>query len=189
MGNKEVDADDLIFTGVDEGEKVQFIPITDSTRRYVGIQFGLMDEDFNDMPNYVFGGYGIGIKPPKQVFTVGADGNCFFRAVCFILSGTEEKHFEVRQSICDYIEVHYRDLEPFCEDENGKIYLEKVAMRENAKWGTEIEILATAHMSGRDVIVYNHTGYLRYKSWNSPTAECFFIDNRAGGHFNVVKAI
>ena len=94
--------------------------------------------------------------------------------MCFILSGTEEKHFKVRQSICDYIEVHYRDLEPFCEDENGKIYLEKVAMRENAKWGTEIEILATAHMSGRDVIVYNHTGYLRYKSWNSPTAECFF---------------
>ena len=62
-------------------------------------------------------------------------------------------------------------------------------MRINAKWETEIEILATVHMTGRDVIVYNHTGYLRYKSWNAPTAECFFIDNRAGCHFNVVKGM
>ena len=37
-------------------------------------------------------------------------------------------------------------------------------MRSYGKWGTEIEILATAHMVGRDVIVYNHTGYLRDKS-------------------------
>ena len=92
--NKEVDANDLIFTGIDEGEKVQFIPITDSTRRYVGIQFGLMDEDFNDMPNYVFGGYGIGIKPPKQVFTVSADGKLFLQGCVLHIKRYGRKTFQ-----------------------------------------------------------------------------------------------
>ena len=110
----------------------------------------------------------------------------FFRAISFILRGSKDRHLEVRQSICDYIEVHYRDLEPFCDYDNGRTYMNTIGMHSYGKWGMEIEILATAHMAGRDVIVYNHTGYLRYKSWNSPMAKCFFLDNRAGCHFNVV---
>ena len=83
--------------------------------------------------------------------------------------------------------MHYKDLEPFCDYDDGQTYMNKIALHSNGKWGTEI--LATEHMAGRDVIVYNHMGYLRYKSWNFPMVECFCLDNRAGCHFNVVCGI
>ncbi|MCG8621442.1 MAG: hypothetical protein MJE68_05495, partial [Proteobacteria bacterium] len=180
---------EIEFTRRDEGAGIEFVPITDNTRRYVGVQFGIMDDEFREMPNYIYGRIAKGLKPPGFVFRIDGDGNCFFRAIAFILTGFEEMHYTIRQSICDYVEVHYRDLEPFCDYRDGTTYMENSEMREDAKWGTEIEILATAHMTGRDVIVYNHTGYLRYGSWNTPTIECFFLDNRAGGHFNVVRGI
>ena len=46
-------------------------------------------------------------------------------------------------------------------------------------------------MAKRDPIVYNHTGYLRYQSpfAQGKSIECFFIDNGAGGHFNVILEI
>ena len=89
---KENDNEECVFTGVDEGEEVQFIPITDVTRRYVEIQFGLVDSDIVNMPNYVIGGYGRGVRPPRYVYMIGGDGNCFFRAISFISSGSEDRH-------------------------------------------------------------------------------------------------
>ena len=68
---------------------------------------------------------------------------------------------------------------------DGEEYLIDTEMRNDATWGTELEIIAMATMAKRDVIVYNHTGYLRYKSpfAQAQSIECFFIDNRAGGAF------
>ena len=88
--------------------------------------------------------------------------------------------------------VHYDDLNLFlAKYKDGEAYLKDTKMRENSTWGTELEIIATATMAKRDVIVYNHTGYLRYQNpfAQKQTIECFFIDNRAGGHFNVILEI
>ena len=104
---EEKENKDCKCTGIENGEVVQFIPITDNMRKFVAVQFGLMDSDIKDMPGYIFGGYGEGRKPPQEVFRIGTDGNCFFRAICYILSGSEDRHYEVRQNICDYVEVHY----------------------------------------------------------------------------------
>ena len=88
--------------------------------------------------------------------------------------------------------MHYDDLNLFLDKyKDGKDYLIDKEMRKNATWGTELEIIVTPTMAKRDVIVYNHTGYLRYKSpfAQGQSIECFFIDNRAGGHFNVILEI
>ena len=144
------------------------------------------------MPNYKLGGTGQGLKPPKKFYVIKADGNCYFRAVSFILTGSEKYHFVVRQAICDFIEIHYNDLNVFLDEHNnGEHYLKEKEMRNDMIWGTELEIITTATMAQRDVIVYNHTGYLRYKSpfAKRQSVKCFFIDNRAGGHFNVILEI
>ena len=94
--------------------------------------------------------------------------------------------------ICDFIAIHYDDLNLFlAKYKDDEAYLKDTKMRENSTWGTELEIIATATMAKRDVIVYNHTGYLRYQNpfAQKQTIECFFIDNRAGGHFNVILEI
>ena len=117
---------------------------------------------------------------------IKGDRNCYFRAVSFILTGVEKHHFVVCQAICDFIAMHYHDLNLFSDK-----YKDGEEMRKNVTWGTELEIIAMATMAKRDAIVYNHTGYLRYQSpfAQGKSIECFFIDNRAGGHFNVILEI
>ena len=144
------------------------------------------------MPNYKFGRIGQGVKPPKKCFVIKGERNCYFRAVSFILTGVEKHHFVVCQAICNFIAVHYHDLNLFLDKyKDGEEYLIDTEMRKNATWGTELEIIVTATMAKRDAIVYNHTGYLRYQSpfAQGKSIECFFIDNRAGGYFNVILEI
>ena len=144
------------------------------------------------MSNYKLGGTAQGLKPLDKIFVIRGDGNCYFRALSFILTGVETHHFAIWQAICDFIEVHYDDLNIFLEEYvDGEHYLCDKKMRQNGKWGTELEIIATATIAKRDAIVYNHTGYLRYQSpfTQAPSIECFFIDNRSGGHFNVIREI
>ena len=191
---KTVSQPEIQETGFYEGDPVLFFPITNSTRRNICPFFGLFDVNgvLRQMPDYKLGGTGQGVKPPKKCFVINGDGNCYFRAVSFILTGVEKYHFVVRQAICDFIAVHYDDLNLFLVNyKDGEAYLKDTKMRENSTWGTELEIIATATMAKRDVIVYNHTGYLRYQNpfAQKQTIECFFIDNRAGGHFNVILEI
>ena len=181
-------------SGFDEGDPVLFFPITNSTRRNIAPYFSLMDMNsvMRQMPNYRMGGTAWGLKPPDIVFVIRGDGNCYFRALSFILTGTEIYHIQIWQAICDFIDIHYDDLNIFLDQfVDGGHYLRKKKMRENGTWGTELEIIVTATIAKRDVIVYNHTGYLRYQSLfaQAPTIECFFIDNRAGGHFDVIREI
>ena len=181
-------------TGFFEGDPVLFFPITNSTRTNIAPLFDLFDVNsvMRQMPNYKFGGIGQGVKPPKKCFMIKGDRNCYFRAVSFILTGVEKHHFVVRQAICDFIAVHYHDLNLFLDKyKDGKEYLIDTEMRKNATWGTELEIIAMATMAKRDAIVYNHTGYLRYQSpfAQGKSIECVFIDKRAGGHFNVILEI
>ena len=191
---KTISEPEIQETGFFEGDPVLFFPITNSTQRNIAPLFSLFDVNsvMRQMPNYKFGGIGQGVKPPKKCFVIKGDGNCYFRAVSFILTGVEKHHFVVRQAICDFIAVHYHDLNLFLDKyKDGKEYLIDTEMRKNATWGTELEIIATATMAKRDTIVYNHTGYLRYQSpfAQGKSIECFFIDNRAGGHFNVILEI
>ena len=181
-------------TGFDEGDPVLFFLITNSTRRNIAPYFGLMDMNnvMRQMPNYRMGGTAQGLKPPDKVFVIRGDSNCYFRALSLILTGTEIYHVKIRQAICDFIEVHYNDLNMFLDKfVDGEDYLLKKKMRENGTWGTELEIIVMATMAKRDVIMYNHTGYLRYQCLfaQAPKIECFFIDNRAGGHFNEIREI
>ena len=191
---KTISEPEIQETGFFKGDPVLFFPITNSTRRNIAPFFSLFDVNsiMRQMPNHKLGGTGQGMKPSKECFVINGDGNCYFRAVSFILTGVEKHHFVVCQAIFDFIAVHYHDLNLFLDKyKDGEDYLIDTEMRKNATWGTELEIIAMVTMAKRDVIVYNHTGYLRYQSpfAQEKSIECFFIDNRAGGHFNVILEI
>ena len=57
-------------------------------------------------------------------------------------------------------------------------------------WGTEVEIIALAQISGFDVMVYTHEGaWLRYKSSvvdHKESEWCMYLSNESGDHFNPV---
>ena len=94
---KTVSQPEIQETGFYEGDPVLFFPITNSTRRNICPFFGLFDMNgvLRQMPDYKLGGTGQGVKPPKKCFVINGDGNCYFRAVSFILTGVEKYHFVV----------------------------------------------------------------------------------------------
>ena len=102
---KTVSQPEIQETGFYEGDPVLFFPITNSTRRNICPFFSLFDVNgvLRQMPDYKLGGTGQGVKPPTKCFVINGDGNCYFRAVSFILTGVEKYHFVVRQAICDFM--------------------------------------------------------------------------------------
>ena len=94
---KTVSQPEIQETGFYEGDPVLFFPITNSTRRNICPFFGLFDGNgvLRQMPDYKLGGTGQGVKPPTKCFVINGDGNCYFRAVSFILTGVEKYHFVV----------------------------------------------------------------------------------------------
>ena len=98
---KTVSQPEIQETRFYEGDPILFFPITNSTRRNICPFFGLLDVNhvMRQMPNYKLGGTGQGLKPPQKSFVIKGDGNCYFRAVSFILTGVEKHHFVVRQAI------------------------------------------------------------------------------------------
>ena len=92
---KTVSQPEIQETGFYEGDPVLFFPITNSTRRNICPFFGLFDVNgvLRQMPDYKLGGTGHGVIPPTKCFVINGDGNCYFRAVSFILTGVEKTPF------------------------------------------------------------------------------------------------
>ena len=98
---------------------------------------------------------------------IGGDGNCLFRAMSFIITGSEGQHFEIRTSIIahmlnipelltgrgadghnnylSYYHGGYRSVE---------IYLARTNMANEGAWGTDLEMSLLAHML--DIVVYSY---------------------------------
>ena len=98
---------------------------------------------------------------------IGGDGNCLFRAMSFIITGSESQHFEIRTSIIahmlnipelltgrgadghnnylSYYHGGYRSVEN---------YLARTNMANEGAWGTDLEMSLLAHML--DIVVYSY---------------------------------
>ena len=72
----------------------------------------------------------------------------------------------------------------------GKEYIVTSNMCNYHSWGTGVEIMALAQLSGFDFMVYTNPGrWLRYKSSaldDEITDRCFYLSNESGCHFNPV---
>ena len=91
------------------------------------------------------------VGAPRQLKLIKGDGNCYFRAISDAISGTEEFHDKVRETVCDYIEYFDCDVAPFLKRDKGREYLKRSNMRESAIWATETKIMATDKMFRRDI--------------------------------------
>ena len=85
------------------------------------------------------------------------DGNCFFRCISKILSGTQDHHMELRGEVSRYIVTNGRSiikryLKTFSKDASPVTYLKKSGMTESGGvWGTDIEIVTISCTLDSDV--------------------------------------
>ena len=93
------------------------------------------------------GGREVGLEPPTTFTRIVGDGNCLFRALAHIITGSEEQHMDVRRGIVSHMRTignllvggHVRE---------GDIdtYIDSSRIEHDREWGTDVEILTLAHM-------------------------------------------
>lgn len=136
----------------------------------------------------------------NKLHQVRGDGNCFFRAVCYILTGDEMQHKEVRDAIVAHMQKPSTDtnLRNYINKE-VKTYLATTGMERTGTWATDAEVISTANLFGHDIVIYCANGldnngitamsWLRYPasfSLQFTTDRALYLDNSTRNHFDVV---
>ena len=88
------------------------------------------------------------------------DGNCMFRALSFVLTGSQDQHLRVRSLICNHMHSIHLLVEPHISpNTNTRDYIERTRMEHNGTWGTDVELLTFANLCQTNVYVYNTERY------------------------------
>ena len=95
----------------------------------------------------------------RQVKPIIGDGNCLFRAIGFVLYGTEMAHEKVRELLVQFVSENRGSFRPYI-DGDIETYLAK--MKYTRVWGTAVELLAvTALLQIPVFTLIPHVKYLQ----------------------------
>ena len=98
---------------------------------------------------------------PSSTARIVADGNCFFRSLSFVLTGSQDYHQEVRLLVTTYMidNMGNPQLSSLIKDgERVENYIEQSKMQLLGTWATEIEIIASTLLLQTTIDVYGPCG-------------------------------
>ncbi|XP_062600308.1 uncharacterized protein LOC134261943 [Saccostrea cucullata] len=133
---------------------------------------------------------------PSLLHETNPDGNCFFSALSYIITGTEEYHSQIRSHICNHLLTHQEELtnalpNKYCE--NAEAYLSNTSMRCERIWATETEIFAAADMLKVDIYVYSkygpHWKWMKHSPTQSDVTGGIYLYHRNLNHYDVVLSV
>ena len=100
---------------------------------------------------------------PAVTGRILGDGNCFFRALAHVVTGSQEDHYELRVITTSYMQHNAEDLSCYLEaNDCMEDYLVRSDMQSPSVWATEQEIFAAAYMLATPIFVFSKCGH-RYK--------------------------
>ena len=104
----------------------------------------------------------VGIsQAPKANYRIRGDGNCLFRSIAQILTGSQDDHQEVRLLVTSHmshnltITHHARLLDP---NETMEIYLMRTKMQSIGEWATDVELSAADSMLSATIYTFSPNG-------------------------------
>ena len=182
-------------------------PVTEEWQKQkchqLGISFG---ETFEQQPTLT--GTLLSKIIPWQTEKISMDGNCFFRCISKILSGTQDHHMKLRGEVSRYMVTNGRSiikryLKTFSMDASPVTYLKKSGMTESGVWGTDIEIVAISCILDSDVYIateqydakklWTRTIWNRYSGCidnpHKPPQVALYISNRNHDHYEPVTRL
>ncbi len=176
------------ISGRESPSSRSFTPASPAERKLMAETHGL------HISKCVYFGNCSKLSKPRRIHRTRGDGNCYFRCISFILTGTEDQHKAVRDCVVKQMLRISDQLERYSNENIGK-YLSTSHMNEEGVWATDAEILATANLFGVDINVYADYGctkeWLTYPSafsFSKKTETGFYLENDRQ-HFNVVLSV
>ena len=171
----------------------RYYPVNEDWQRQacelMGIQFNHSFQRQDGAPDTVL------TRPDlRSLKSIEGDGNCLFRAMCYIISGSEDEHLKVRAKIVAHMRSipglvsgigpdGYRNYLVTYEDGYSSVedYLARKHMADNGSWGGDFEMCILAHLLNTPV--YSYQGDSDKNYWLS----CFAhgIDRRIPENVNV----
>ncbi|XP_070566454.1 uncharacterized protein [Ptychodera flava] len=192
VSNRESSSDDEVaVVGVEETPQL-YRPLDFELCEMLCSELGIKNE--ND--THLYSGPGVEIGDPCRTKTIKEDGNCFFRAVSYALSGTENNHNIMRVAIVKHLQengaVFYSHLRSGYQSVDD--YLVKSHMQDLGTWATEVEILATANLLKSDIFTFSRGKWLKYSSTqinknNITTGKSIFLKHCMEVHYEFVKCV
>ncbi len=188
--------DDVVVTSVDtHTHQFHYNPVNEEWQRAQCERLGLQYCGPNGVTP---GDSNVPLTRPTNFKRIVGDGNCLFRSFSLILTGSEEQHLAIRGAIVQHMrtigdaiwphqiapllrqiqnlgEVHlvgsvYTDAEWELGIEQ---YIAATRMNQNRAWGSEVEVMALAHLL--DTPIYS---YDTVSGWN------LYIPGMVHGTFN-----
>ena len=136
------------------------------------------------------------IGNPLELKRTIPDGNCFFRAISYIISGCEEKHVAVREAIVHHMLTLGCKLKSVLPaNEEVKSYIQSSKNMQPRTWATHVEIFTTAHLLKTDIYIYTKCGnsfkWLKHSGKFLDTnlaveKSAVYLQHTNGNHYDVV---
>lgn len=103
---------------------------------------------------------GVALGNPADFLHVEGDGNCWFRCLSLVLTGSQDDYKQIRNAIVKFMvsEPASTLLKTHHKFATTEEYVRKSKMLEDTIWATDLEILATASMLESDVFVFGTYG-------------------------------
>ncbi len=122
------------------------------------------------------------------------DGNCLFRGLSYVITGTQSYHADILSKIIQ----HMIEIEHLLFPHMNMLlvsYLEQSGMANMGTWGTDIEIFTACSLLSTDIYVYTKVGQcFKWQKFSStilngkqPNCTCaIYLKQTNGVHYDVV---
>ena len=136
---------------------VYFKPLTDEDRQICALKFNIVI-NANSHPVKFTGIGKLCPYPPLITQEAKPNGACLFNSFSMLLAGRNTYSAIIHHIVCNYISnpVKYKWLQTYLAPKykSGKDYVVASGMCNFTTWGTEVEIIALAQISGFDIYIY-----------------------------------
>lgn len=185
--------DDLLLVGCDNVQ-YDYFPIDTKLKKqlceYLNIPY-ISTDNSSDIQCH-----GTHISKPRHEQAISGDGNCFFRAISFSLTNSEDYHNIIRNAVCAHM-IKNKDLfKPFLRDglQSVDCYLSSTQMLQEGTWATEVEIFATVHFLNVDIYTYSGECWLKFSVCQIETGMqsrpgAIYLNHHQQNHYNIVLSV
>ena len=125
-------------------DQFQFFPLSSHWQRQ---KCQLLNLQYCRANRFGSGGPQCALTRPnlRTVRHIMADGNYLFRALSYVLTGSEDDHMAIRVAILNHItSIAHLLLGVHVMKNSIQVYVQATGMNRNATWGTDVEILTFA---------------------------------------------